>query len=166
MAVVAVLVFAGVMLAQDAAKKSTKASAKGSAKTTKPAQKKEDKLNTNAPTPTTGEPTTTKDGLKYWDIKAGTGPEATAGHRVKVNYAGWLTNGKLFDTSVGKTPFEFNLGGGEVIKGWDEGVQGMKVGGIRQLRIPPELGYGNRGAGGVIPPGATLVFDVQLLGVQ
>jgi len=162
-AVIALLCFAGAMWAQTATKKSATST---KAATKKAASKKEDKLNTNAPTPVTGDPTTTKDGLKYWDVKVGTGQEATAGHKVKVNYAGWLTNGKLFDTSVGKTPFEFNLGGGEVIRGWDEGVAGMKVGGIRQLRIPPELGYGNRGAGGVIPPGATLVFDVQLLGVQ
>lgn len=164
---VMLLCVAGVMLAQDTAKKSAKTAKAAPKKAAKAAAPKEEKMNTNAPTAVTGEPTTTKDGLKYWDIKVGTGPEARAGQQVKVHYTGWLTNGKKFDSSVDrKDPFAFNLGAGEVIKGWDEGVQGMKVGGRRQLRIPPELGYGNRGAGGVIPPGATLVFDVELLGVQ
>jgi FKBP-type peptidyl-prolyl cis-trans isomerase len=123
--------------------------------------------NTNAPTKVTGAPTKLPDGLEYWDIKKGTGAIAESGHRVKVHYTGWLTNGKKFDSSVDRNePFQFTLGGGEVIKGWDEGVAGMKVGGKRQLRIPPDLGYGARGAGGVIPPNATLIFDVELLGVQ
>jgi peptidylprolyl isomerase len=123
--------------------------------------------NTNAPTKVTGEGTKTPDGLQYWDIKAGTGPTAMRGQKVNVHYTGWLTTGKKFDSSVdaGK-PFSFTLGAGEVIKGWDEGVAGMKVGGKRQLRIPPDLAYGPRGAAGVIPPNATLIFDVQLLGVQ
>jgi len=121
---------------------------------------------TSAPTKVTGKPVTTSSGLKYWDIKEGTGATAAAGQRVKVHYTGWLTNGKKFDSSVDRNkPFEFVLGQGMVIKGWDEGVAGMKVGGKRQLQIPPELGYGSRGAGGVIPPNATLIFDVELLGV-
>jgi len=125
------------------------------------------KPNTSAPTKVTGDGTKTADGLQYWDIKVGTGPVAAAGQTVKVHYTGWLTNGKKFDSSVDRgEPFTFNLGGGQVIKGWDEGVAGMKVGGKRQLRIPPQLGYGDRGAGGVIPPNATLVFDVELLGVR
>jgi FKBP-type peptidyl-prolyl cis-trans isomerase len=125
------------------------------------------KSDTSAPTKVTGDGTKTADGLQYWDIKVGTGPVATAGQTVKVHYTGWLTNGKKFDSSVDRgEPFTFPLGGGQVIKGWDEGVAGMKVGGKRQLRIPPQLGYGDRGAGGVIPANATLIFDVELLGVR
>ena len=111
--------------------------------------------------------TTTASGLKYEDVKTGTGDAATAGKTVSVHYTGWLTNGTKFDSSKDRgKPFEFPLGGGRVIKGWDEGVQGMKVGGVRKLTIPASLGYGDRGAGGVIPPGATLVFEVELLGVR
>lgn len=111
---------------------------------------------------------TTESGLKYAIIKPGTGAEAQKGQSVKVHYTGWLqSDGKKFDSSVDrKEPFEFQLGVGEVIKGWDEGVQGMKVGEKRQLTIPPALGYGERGAGGVIPANATLIFDVELLGVK
>jgi peptidylprolyl isomerase len=123
--------------------------------------------NPNMPTKVTGEGTKTASGLQYWEIKAGTGATAAAGQKVKVDYTGWLTNGKKFDSSVGTGhPFEFTLGAGQVIKGWDEGVAGMKVGGKRQLRIPPDLAYGDHGAAGVIPPNATLIFDVQLLGVE
>jgi FKBP-type peptidyl-prolyl cis-trans isomerase len=110
---------------------------------------------------------TTPSGLKYVDQVVGTGDVAVAGKTANVHYTGWLENGKKFDSSVDRgQPFSFPLGAGRVIKGWDEGVQGMKVGGKRKLTIPSDLGYGSRGAGGVIPPNATLVFDVELLGVH
>ncbi len=124
--------------------------------------------NTNAPTKVTGPGVTTSSGLVYWDIRVGNGEVAKEGNRVRVHYTGWLTNGKKFDSSVdaGK-PFDFTIGNGEVIKGWEEGVAGMRVGGKRQLRIPPDLAYGADGTpDGSIPPNATLIFDVQLLGVQ
>ena len=101
------------------------------------------------------------------DLVTGQGDEAVAGKRVTVHYTGWLTNGSKFDSSKDRNePFVFPLGAGHVIKGWDQGVAGMKVGGKRKLTIPPELGYGARGAGGVIPPSATLVFEVELLAVS
>jgi FKBP-type peptidyl-prolyl cis-trans isomerase FkpA len=107
------------------------------------------------------------------DSRVGTGADATAGRRVTVNYTGWLYDptrpeqkGQQFDTSVGRPPFAFTLGAGQVIRGWDQGVAGMKVGGQRRLVIPPDLAYGSMGAGGVIPPNATLVFDIELLDVQ
>ena len=109
---------------------------------------------------------TTPSGLGIEDIAVGEGAVAAAGQQVKVHYTGWLTNGTKFDSSKDRDdPFVFPLGAGRVIKGWDEGVQGMKVGGKRKLTIPPALGYGARGASGVIPPNATLVFEVELLGV-
>ena len=111
-------------------------------------------------------PTTTPTGLTIEDVVVGEGAAAAAGQQVTVHYTGWLTNGTKFDSSKDRNdPFVFPLGAGRVIKGWDEGVQGMKIGGKRKLTIPPALGYGARGAGGVIPPNSTLVFEVELLGV-
>ena len=107
-----------------------------------------------------------ENGLKVEDIMVGTLPQAQAGKKVTVNYSGTLTDGTQFDSSYGKAPFTFNLGAGQVIKGWDQGVVGMKVGGKRKLTIPPELGYGASGAGNVIPPNATLIFEVELLKVE
>jgi len=122
--------------------------------------------NTNAPTKVTGAGVKTDSGLQYWDIKVGTGDEAKSGDKVKVHYTGWFTTGKKFDSSLdAQQPYSFTLGQGSVIKGWDEGVAGMKVGGKRQLRIPPELAYGEPGYKNIIPPNSTLIFDVQLLAV-
>ena len=104
--------------------------------------------------------------LQIEDLVVGTGPEAKKGDVVEVHYTGWLTDGKRFDSSVGRAPFSFHLGAGQVIQGWDRGVAGMKVGGKRRLTVPPELGYGSRGFPGVIPPQSTLVFEVELLGVR
>ncbi|MFA5795424.1 MAG: FKBP-type peptidyl-prolyl cis-trans isomerase [Candidatus Brocadiia bacterium] len=110
---------------------------------------------------------TTTSGLKYIDLTVGTGVEARPGKSVSVHYTGWLTNGTKFDSSKDRgQPFVFGLGAGQVIRGWDEGVAGMKIGGKRKLTIPPQIGYGPRGAGNVIPPNATLIFEVELLGVQ
>jgi FKBP-type peptidyl-prolyl cis-trans isomerase FkpA len=110
---------------------------------------------------------TTPSGLVIEEITVGTGAEAAAGQMVTVHYTGWLTDGTKFDSSKDRSdPFDFPLGAGHVIKGWDEGVQGMKIGGTRKLTIPPALGYGTRGAGGVIPPNATLVFEVELLATR
>lgn len=109
---------------------------------------------------------TTESGLQIEEIKVGHGEIASSGQFVGVHYTGWLTNGNKFDSSKDRDePFEFPLGQRAVIAGWDEGVQGMRVGGIRKLTIPPHLGYGARGAGGVIPPNATLVFEVELLDI-
>ncbi|HEX6829785.1 MAG TPA: FKBP-type peptidyl-prolyl cis-trans isomerase [Burkholderiales bacterium] len=108
--------------------------------------------------------TTTASGLVIEDLTEGSGDVASAGQTATVHYTGWLTNGRKFDSSKDRNqPFDFPLGGGRVIAGWDEGVQGMRVGGLRKLTIPPALGYGAYGAGGVIPPNATLVFEVELL---
>ena len=109
----------------------------------------------------------TASGLQIEELVVDTGAAAASGQKVSVHYTGWLTNGTKFDSSKDRNEaFVFGLGRGQVIRGWDEGVQGMKVGGKRKLTIPPELGYGSRGAGGVIPPNATLVFEVELLGVN
>ncbi|SDN99641.1 peptidylprolyl isomerase [Methylobacterium phyllostachyos] len=122
-------------------------------------------------TAATAETVTLPSGLKYQDEVVGTGPEPKPGQQVTVQYTGWLDEGgkkgKKFDSSRDRNqPFSFPLGAGQVIKGWDEGVATMKVGGKRTLIIPPQLGYGARGAGGVIPPNATLIFDVELLGAK
>jgi FKBP-type peptidyl-prolyl cis-trans isomerase len=122
---------------------------------------------TNAPTKVTGDGVKTDSGLQYWNIRVGNGEMAKEGSHVRVHYTGWLTTGKKFDSSVDAgTPFDFTIGNGEVIKGWEEGVAGMKVGGKRQLRIPPALGYGAEGSPPDIPPNAILIFDIKLLGVQ
>lgn len=123
--------------------------------------------NTKSPTKVTGDGVKTDSGLQYWDIKVGTGDEAKDGDHVKVHYTGWFIDGKKFDSSVdAHQPYEFTIGKGDVIKGWDEGVTGMKVGGKRQLRIPPELAYGAAGYKTIIPPDSTLIFDIQLLAVS
>src|SRR6202167_303197 len=124
--------------------------------------------NTDAPAKVTGDGVKTASGLQYWDIRVGNGEVAKEGSHVRVHYTGWLTSGNKLDSSVdaGKR-FDSTIGNGEVIKGWEEGVAGMKMGGKRQLRIPPDLAYGADGTpGGPIPPNATLIFDIRLLGVQ
>jgi FKBP-type peptidyl-prolyl cis-trans isomerase len=122
---------------------------------------------TAGPSKVTGPGTTTGSGLQYWDIKVGTGATAETGKTVEMEYTGWLTNGKKFDSNAGSGhPFTVHLGAGEVIKGWDEGIVGMKVDGKRQLKIPPQLAYGEQGYPGAIPPNSTLIFDVKLLAVK
>ena len=110
---------------------------------------------------------TTKSGLMYEDKIIGDGKQAKVGDSVSVHYTGWLEDGTKFDSSKDRNQaFRFNLGSGMVIKGWDEGVAGMKIGGVRKLTIPSELGYGSRGAGRVIPPNATLIFEIELLAIN
>ena len=114
-----------------------------------------------------GEETVTPSGLRYIDFGGGSGPAAEPGDHVNVHYTGTMVNGRQFDSSRDRDePFRFHLGRGDVIAGWDEGIAGMRAGDRRRLTIPPELGYGSRGAGGVIPPNATLVFEVELLSIQ
>jgi len=122
---------------------------------------------TPAPSPTVAKTETRPNGLKIEDLVIGTGAIAKAGNTASVHYTGWLTDGTKFDSSVDRgQSFDFSLGAGQVIKGWDEGVAGMRVGGKRRLTIPAELGYGAQGAGGVIPPNAVLIFEVELLAVE
>jgi FKBP-type peptidyl-prolyl cis-trans isomerase len=154
-----IVVLAGAAFLFAQTKKSDKAPA---AATPSPAAVKR-----NGPDDISGKPKSTPSGVEYWDTKVGTGKTATTGSKVSVHYTGWLTNGKKFDSSRDRDePFDFTLGAHQVITGWDEGVLGMKVGGKRQLRIPPSAGYGKTGAGNVIPPNAVLIFDVELLEVR
>lgn len=120
----------------------------------------------SGPSKVSGPGVTTADGLQYWDLKVGSGETAVPGKTVTVNYTGWLTNGAKFDSNRDRyETFHFVLGRGQVVKGWDEGIAGMKVGGERQLRLPPALAYGSRG-NSVIPPNSTLIFEVELLEVK
>lgn len=122
---------------------------------------------TSAPTKVEGDPTKKPSGLEYWDIKVGTGETAVAGKQVRVHYTGWLTDGIKFDSSLDRgQPITFPLGTGAVIRGWDEGLKGMRVGGKRKLTIPSALAYGVEGRPPVIPPDATLVFEVELMDVK
>lgn len=151
----------------EAAKKPTSKPAPAKPATAKPATAKPAAAPATGPSKVTGEGTKTASGLQYWDVKTGTGKEAQNGDSVMVNYTGWLTNGQKFDSSIGRAPFEVSpLGSAPVIKGWNEGIVGMKVGGKRQLHIPPDLAYGQRGFPGAIPPNSTLIFDVELLSIK
>ena len=126
------------------------------------------KVDTSKPTAVEGAPQKTSSGVLYWEITEGTGDVAKKGNTITVHYTGWLQNGRKFDSSVDRNkPLKFKLASGEGVQGWVDGISGMKVGGKRQLRVPPKLGYGERGAGnGIIPPNATLVFDVELLSID
>lgn len=157
-AVIVVLALSALLIAQNAKKTPPSAAAA--------ADKSAAKI-PDGPTKVSGDGVKTSSGLQYWDVKKGTGATAVNGKHVSVQYTGWLESGKEFDSSLDVgDPIEFDLGKGMVIKGWDEGIAGMKVGGKRQLHIPPALGYGARGAGSAIPPNATLIFDVELVKVK
>jgi len=162
------LAFGAVQLlaAQGTAQQSTPKSTTPKSATTMGSQKTATGTASAKVTATTPQPVTTPSGLKYVDLAVGTGPSPNVGDTVLVNYTGRFTNGKIFDSSVGKQPFQFVLGRGQVIKGWDEGVGSMKVGGKRRLIIPPDLAYGARGYPGVIPPNSTLTFVVELLKIK
>ena len=134
---------------------------------TTPSEQAKTEAPATQPAPSTPAPTEQASGLKIEDTVVGTGAEAKTGDTVTVHYTGYLTDGTKFDSSLDSgQPFQFTIGQGRVIAGWEQGIAGMKVGGKRKLTIPPELGYGAQGAGGVIPPNATLVFEVELLGVN
>lgn len=161
----AMMMLATVLVAQTSTGTTTKAAPKKTPATAakKPATATAPAAKPLPGVPVKGEPTKTESGLEYWDIRVGTGAEAVKGDTVNVRYTGWLTNGKMFESST----YKFKIGADEVISGWDEGVNGMKVGGKRKLRIPPQLAYGKKGAGGgLIPPNATLIFDVQLVSIR
>ncbi len=131
------------------------------------ATSEEPSMTESGPPPVNGDTVSLDSGLQYIVVREGDGPPAQTGQTVQVHYTGWLTDGTKFDSSRDRgEPFSFQLGRGAVIRGWDEGVASMQVGEQRRLIIPPELGYGARGAGGVIPPNAVLIFDVELLGIQ
>ena len=121
----------------------------------------------DAPAKVSGSGKATASGVQYWDLKPGTGAVAESGKTVSIHYTGWLADGKKFDSSLDRgRPFSFRLGEGSVIKGWDEGLAGMKVGGKRQLRVPAASAYGDEGKGGVVPPNAILTFEIQLMDVK
>ena len=154
------------LLAQDKPAADKPADKPPAAAADKPVEKSAEKPADKPAGGESGKTTTTASGLKITTVQEAKNPGALSGDIVWVHYTGKLTSGKVFDSSVGKgKPFKFTLGQGEVIKGWDEGIVGMKIGEKRQLTIPPELGYGERGAGNDIPPGATLMFDVEMIGI-
>jgi len=153
------------LLAQDKPAADKPADKPPAAAADKPVEKSAEKPADKPAGGESGKTTTTASGLKITTVQEAKNPGAMSGDIVWVNYTGKLTSGKVFDSSVGKKPFKFTLGQSEVIKGWDEGIVGMKIGEKRQLTIPPDLGYGDRGAGNDIPPGATLMFDVEMIGI-